>query len=205
MPELRTALMSSAVAIMPGPLFIVCPLCVYHSLSCAFPGEIRSLVLVNKHHVYRINHYPDAVRPPGPGCPAGSREWASGVGEPKKGPICPMVVGAWNRLRDSDRGAGSALSRSSTSPGPRPPRPEKRQHTSRRHCAPGGGARPPPPCGLPIPRSWLWQVARGKHGDRVTCGSSVACAVSVSLHGAREVVCITHVLTTLFIYGGQNT
>ena len=90
MPELRTALMSSAVAIMPGPLFIVCPLCVYHSLSCAFPGEIRSLVLVNKHHVfvYRINHYPDAVRPPG--CPAGSREWASGVGEPrakKRGPI----------------------------------------------------------------------------------------------------------------------
>ena len=39
MPELHTALMSSAVA-MPGALFIVCPLCVYYHiahLSCAFP------------------------------------------------------------------------------------------------------------------------------------------------------------------------
>ena len=76
MPELRTALMSSAVAIMPGPLFRVCPLCVYHSLSCAFPGEIRSLVLVNKHHVYHINHYPDAVGPA-----AGLSGQVAGVGE----------------------------------------------------------------------------------------------------------------------------
>ena len=161
MPELRTALMSSAVAIMPGPLFIVCPLCVYHSLSCAFPGEIRSLVLVNKHHVfvYRINHYPDAVRPPRAGLSRvrpgrGRGEWASGVGEPKKGPIC-APHGAWNRLRDSDRGAGSAFSRSSTSPGPRPAPRAPRQHTSRRHRAPGGGGgargAPAPPLRAPDP------------------------------------------------------
>ena len=172
MPELRTALMSSAVAIMPGPLFIVCPLCVYHSLSCAFPGEIRSLVLVNKHHVfvYRINHYPDAVRPPRAGLSRvrpgrGRGEWASGVGEPKKGPIC-APHGAWNRLRDSDRGAGSAFSRSSTSPGPRPAPRAPRQHTSRRHRAPGGGARPPPPLPLRAPDPALVAVVGGTSQTR---------------------------------------
>ncbi len=54
MPELHTAVMSSAVA-MPGALFIVCPLCVYHIAPVVCVSSfrvIRSLRYNKDQHIF---------------------------------------------------------------------------------------------------------------------------------------------------------